>query len=272
MIIEWEPMEVGSEAEAMPEEVQPGQPWKETVTGMTFAWIPPGCFKMGSAPRSEGRDDDEGPVHEVCLSGFWIGRQEVTQGQWRQVMRSNPSHYRLGAEYPVERVSWEDVEGLVRKLNARYPGRYRFRLPTEAEWEYACRDGGKREVYAGGNAPQGVGWFRENSSGTTQPVGRQRANRLGLFDQSGNVWEWVLDGYQSAAYTAATVNDPVVGESSSFRVIRGGGFQSEARSLRCANRGVERFSVRRADVGFRLVRVIEAGAIKKHGLQDLRNF
>ncbi|MBF0283279.1 MAG: formylglycine-generating enzyme family protein, partial [Magnetococcales bacterium] len=153
LINEWEPIEIGEVVEKAAVEVQPGKPWTEPVSGMAMVWIAPGCFKMGSPPRVEGRDADEGPVHSVCLSGYWIGKTEVTQGAWRRVMRNNPATFRKGDEYPVEHVSWEDAEGFIRKLNTMHPGDFFFRLPTESEWEFVCSDRGQGARYPGGNDP-----------------------------------------------------------------------------------------------------------------------
>ncbi|MBF0620779.1 MAG: formylglycine-generating enzyme family protein [Magnetococcales bacterium] len=261
LVNEWQPIDTmtGEAPEAEP--ARPGRNWTEPYSEMSFVWIPGGCFKMGSPPRIEGRDADEGPVHDSCLSGFWMGRYEVTQGQWQRVMRHNPANFRKGEEYPVERVSWEDAESFVRKMNARYPGIYRFRLPTEAEWEYVCRNLGKRVRYAGGGDPDSMSWYAGNSGNFTQPVGTRTPNVLGVGDLSGNVWEWVVDAYEKDGYQTHKRNNPVVEKPSVYRALRGGGWVSPQKSLRCANRGFEHFTTRRTDIGLRLVRVL-------HGQED----
>ncbi|MBF0161416.1 MAG: formylglycine-generating enzyme family protein, partial [Magnetococcales bacterium] len=166
--------------------------------GMAFVWVPGGTFQMGCGPwTDECTEAWEKPVHEVTLSGFWLGEREVTQGEWRAVMGLNPSSFSsCGDDCPVEQVSWEDAQRFIQKLNARGEGMYR--LPTEAEWEYGCRSAGKAEKYAGGGDLEGRAWYHKNSNRTPHPVGRRVANGLGLLDMSGNLYEWVYDGF--AAY------------------------------------------------------------------------
>ncbi|MBF0153800.1 MAG: formylglycine-generating enzyme family protein [Magnetococcales bacterium] len=255
LINEWEAIDTGAAGRQPATKVTPGQEWLEPVSGIAFAWIPPGCFKMGSHPETEGREVDEGPVHEVCLTGFWIARHEITQGQWRQIMRNNPAHFHNGDEYPVEQVAWDDIEGFVDKLNQLYVDRLRFRLPTEAEWEYTCRNGGQSVRYSGGGDPDRLAWYRENSNKGTQRTGSRDANRLGIWDMSGNVWEWVQDSYDKEAYANHRHDNPSVENTKPYRVLRGGGWKSTPNSLRCTNRGFEFFSAKRPDVGLRLVSV-----------------
>jgi len=147
-----------------------GSTFTDPVTGMEFVWVPNGCFQMGSSSGEKGRDSDEGPVHRVCVDGFWIGKYEVTQGQWQKVMGNNPSYFKKGSNYPVEQVSWDDCQSFIKKLNRQ--SRKTFRLPTEAEWEYAARGGRSGEKYAGGNDVDRVAWYSGNSGGSTHPVGR----------------------------------------------------------------------------------------------------
>lgn len=233
-----------------------GDTWKEPVTGMEFAWVPGGCYQMGCGAWAGECFDWEKPVHEVCVDGFWMGKTEVTQGQWRKVVGNNPSHFKRGDDYPVETVSLQDAKEFIRKLNERSGAGQNFRLPTEAEWEYACRSGGKEEKYAGAGDAGGVSWNLENSNGHTHPVGKKQANGLGLLDMSGNVWEWVEDVYEENAYAQhSRINPlnvtvvPVVN-----RVYRGGAWPHESRWLGCTRRmrGAE-FGLNEA-LGFRLVR------------------
>lgn len=269
LINEWEPVATVGEIRARAEPVEVGKPWVEPIGGMRFPWIAAGCYKMGSAENAEGRDTDEGPVHPVCLSGFWMGEKEVTQGAWRRIMRTNPAHFRKGDDYPVERVAWDEVEGFVAKLNQIYPGEHIFRLPTEAEWEFACTNRGQRVRYAGGQDGSAVAWFGENSVNSSQPTGLRRANSLGLYDLSGNVWEWVQDGYLGDSYKKHGKQDPKVQGDYQFRAIRGGAYDSQARSMRCANRGFEHFATKSPSIGFRLVRVVNAGEDQRRELRDL---
>ncbi|MCP4408103.1 MAG: SUMF1/EgtB/PvdO family nonheme iron enzyme, partial [Gammaproteobacteria bacterium] len=222
--------------------------WRDPVTGMEFAWVPEGCFQMGS---NEG-DSDEKPVHEVCVDGFWMGKYEVTQGQWEKIMGDNPSKFKKGDHYPVEQVSWDDVQGFIKRLNAK--GQGRFRLPTEAEWEYACRSGGKQEKYCGGNNVDRVAWYGKNSGRKTHPVGKKAANGLGLYDMSGNVWEWVSDWYNKNYYRNSPKNNPKGPSSGARRVLRGGGWYRYPTNVRAANRDGGTPGDRYGDLGFRLLR------------------
>lgn len=151
-----------------------------------------GCFQMGSPKTEVGRDSDE-RQHRVCVEAFEIGQYEVTQGQWQAVMGDNPSAFNSGDHYPVESVSWDDIQTYLEKLNQQTGQQYR--LPTEAEWEYACRGGVEGQRYCGGDDVDRVAWYRENSDGRTHPVGQKAANGYGLYDMSGNVWEWTCSVY-----------------------------------------------------------------------------
>ena len=232
----------------------------ETVVfdGMEFVGIPPGEFLMGSTSRDA--DDDEQPVTRVRITkGFYLGKYEVTQAEWQAVMGNNPSHFAGCALCPVERVSGEDVQDFIGRLNARSGGES-YRLPTEAEWEYAARAGTTTDTYAGditepwGNDPvlNGIAWYAENSSGRTHPMGRKAPNGWGLYDMLGNVWEWVGDWY--GAYPGGGVTDPAGPGSGSRRVFRGGGWAYGARSCRSAIRLRLSPGSRFDYLGFRLLR------------------
>ncbi len=165
--------------------------------------------------------NDEKPVHSVTLSDYMIGETEVTQALWRAVMGSNPSYYK-GDYLPVERVSWEDCQEFISKLNSLT--RQRFRLPTEAEWEYAARGGSKSRgyKYSGSDNLGDVAWYYENSGDKTHSVKTKDSNELGLYDMSGNVWEWCEDFYDENAYSSHSSTNPKGPSSGSWRVYRGG--------------------------------------------------
>ncbi|MEO5341322.1 MAG: SUMF1/EgtB/PvdO family nonheme iron enzyme [Magnetococcus sp. MYC-9] len=228
--------------------------WNDPVTGMAFCWIPDGTFLMGDL-FDEGNSDEQ-PLHEVTLDAFWMGSTAVTQGQWQRVMGNNPSCFRLSADHPVEQVSWEDVQQFIIKLNEM--GSNRFRLPTEAEWEYACRSGGKPERFSGGDDPNAVAWYAQNSDESTHPVGQKAPNGLGLYDMSGNVWEWCEDWFDDMAYAKAGLRskNPLQQNSASGdHVLRGGSWSDQERFLRAAFRDWGRADYRGYDYGFRLVRI-----------------
>ncbi|CAG1001223.1 Formylglycine-generating enzyme [Burkholderiales bacterium] len=171
------------------------------VPKLEFVRVPGGCFQMGS----DAGEKHERPVHKACVGDFELGKYEVTQGQWKAVMGTNPAyHASCGDDCPVEMVSWNDAQEFITALNSRKIGV--IRLPTEAEWEYACRDGGKDQVYAGkGDASSldRLAWFKARDIKITHPVGRKEPNALGLYDMSGNVWEWVQDTFASPYRTSA---------------------------------------------------------------------
>jgi len=219
----------------------------DPTTGMEFVFVKGGCFMMGSHKASA----KETPVHEVCIGNFFIGKYEVTQKQWRQVVGNNPSRFK-GNALPVESVRWEDVQDFIRILNSRSSNHYR--LPTESEWEYAARSGGKNEVYSGGNNVERVAWYWDNCAAKTHPVGRKSPNGLGLYDMSGNVSEWVQDRWHDN-YTGAPADGSAwEGTSVSDHVFRGGGwFISLPTDVRTSGRAGARTAYRYNDLGFRLV-------------------
>lgn len=211
--------------------------------------LPGGCFQMGSPASEAGRDSDE-RQHRVCVEAFEIGKYEVTQGEWRAVMGNNPSHFKNGDRYPVERVSWNDVQDYLQRLNQRTGQPYR--LPTEAEWEYACRGGVEGQRYCGGNDVDRVAWYTENSGGQTQPVGRKAANGFGLYDLSGNVWEWTCSLYDQDYNGAETRCIDKV--TSGPRSLRGGSWLNLPARVRSANCDWLSPAGRDYGAGFRLAR------------------
>jgi formylglycine-generating enzyme required for sulfatase activity len=228
----------------------------DDFTGMKLVYIPGGCFKMGSPESEEGRDDDEDPVHEVCVDAFWMGKYEVTQGQWEKVMGSNPSYFKKGDDYPVERVSWDDAQGFIKKLNSKSGNTYR--LPTEAEWEYACRANSPGK-YCGGDDPDAVAWHDGNSGDSTHSVGKKQKNSFDLHDMSGNVWEWCADWYEKGYYAVSPKDNPQGPESDSSRVIRGGGWYDSPGGVRPAYRIGFSPGNRYYDLGFRLILPVQQG-------------
>jgi len=225
-----------------------GNTYTDPVTGMEFVYVKGRCYQMGDT-FGDG-DSDEKPVHKVCIDGFYMGKYEVTQNQWRTIMDNNPSNFK-GDNRPVEHVSWSKVQNYIAKLN-RESGKH-YRLPTEAEWEYAARSGGKQEKYAGGNNVDAVAWYRSNGGDKTHSVGQKQANGLGLYDMSGNVWEWCQDWYDGSYYSYSPRNNPQGPRSGSKRVSRGGGWSDPPHFVRLANRYSNSPGFRDDNLGFRLV-------------------
>jgi formylglycine-generating enzyme required for sulfatase activity len=224
--------------------------------GIEFVQIQPGEFTMGCSPGDAECQSDESPAHRVRITkAFQIGKYEVTQEQWQAVMGSNPSHFK-GATLPVETVSWDDIQGFLQRLNARNDG-FRYRLPTEAEWEYAAR-AGTRDKYAGASALRDVAWYGGNFGDQPHPVGQKRPNAWGLYDMLGNVWEWCQDWYEPFYYSTSPQADPTGPSSSVYGpIIRGGSWGSGAWYARVSDRGGSELGVvRGVNGGFRCVREV----------------
>ena len=217
-----------------------------------MVYVSGGTFTMGgTSEQGSDADNDEKPTHSVTLSSYYICKYEVTQALWRAVMGSNPSYFK-GDNLPVEYVSWNDCQTFISRLNS-YTGR-NFRLPTEAEWEFAARGGNysRHYKYSGSNYIGDVAWSGDNSSSSsrTHPVGTKQPNELGLYDMSGNVWEWCSDWYGS--YSSYSQSNPTGPNSGSHRVNRGGSWCHYARncrsSYRCDNAPGDRYG----NLGLRL--------------------
>lgn len=228
-----------------------------TVKGVTFEMVKVegGTFTMGATSEQNDATDWEKPAHSVTLSDYSIGKYEVTQALWEAVMGSNPSSFK-GSTKPVENVSWDDCQAFVSKLNnllSSQLGGKRFSLPTEAQWEYAARGGNKSKgyKYAGSNDISSVAWYENNSGKSTHNVGTKSPNELGLYDMSGNVWEWCQDWFGN--YSSSSRTNPSGPSSGSFRMDRGGSYIHDAWRGRVAYRD-RGWTYNRYDwTGFRLV-------------------
>ena len=240
-----------------------GDIWWEPITEIGFIWVPGGSFSMGSGEWDDQSQEDERPVHEVWLDGFWIAQTPVTVTQYVNYTDTLPDHYSIpsateglaaSGDYPVVGVSWHEATAFAHWLTKR-SGQF-FRLPSEAQWEYAARGGGRPEKYAGCDHAEAVAWYADNSMGRMHRVARKQSNSLGIHDMCGNVCEWCIDHYAKSAYRFHEGLNPVTQlEKDTARVIRGGSWQHGARDVRCADRGLLVADRREPDVGFRLIRM-----------------
>jgi formylglycine-generating enzyme required for sulfatase activity len=240
---------------AYPQQEQPEQEITNSV-GMKLRLIEPGIFQMGAPANEPGSYDSEGPQHTVLISKtFYIGLYEVTQQEYERVMGTNPSHFKNQPNNPVELVSWYDAVEFCEKLSAAESVKYR--LPTEAEWEFACRAGTATRYYWGTVVDEAYAWYGGNAGGTTHPVGQKQPNAWGLYDMAGNVYEWCNDRHKRDYYRASPPVDPAGSPTGGYRVLRGGCWLKDARSLRSYSR--EGNNPRRRDYiyGFRVVREVE---------------
>ena len=239
----------------------PGALTETLPSGLTFtmAYVEGGSFQMGSV--DEEAYYDEQPVHEVRLSAFYIGIYPVVQALWAAVMDDGFTSSAENHEHPMETVSWEDTQAFLQKLNEATGKAYR--LPTEAEWEYAARGGqqSKGYLYAGSNDLDEVAWYVRNSNGEEKAVGQKEPNELGLYGMSGNVLEWCLDWYSGNYYEEChkqgVVANPQGPERGNFHVLRGGSWYLEARKCRCSYRHYDPPGSQFTDMGFRLVLPID---------------
>jgi formylglycine-generating enzyme required for sulfatase activity len=239
------------------------RPDPAVVPAGDLVWIPPGEFVMGSPPEEKERDLDEGPLTRVVMpAGFWIGRHEVTQAEYETVVGSNPSRYAGDGALPVEKLTWAEAVDYCARLTGverragRLPAEYAYRLPTEAEWEYACRAGTSGR-FSHGDDPAAAGlpayaWFGDNSDSTPHPVQTRKPNPWGLHDMHGNVLEWCLDSWRGSL-PGGTVTNAVALPEGTLRVARGGSWLYPARAARSANRDSYGLLNRCSDLGFRVV-------------------
>ncbi|MBF0614715.1 MAG: SUMF1/EgtB/PvdO family nonheme iron enzyme [Magnetococcales bacterium] len=220
--------------------------WQDPNFGISLTRIPGGCFVMG---ENQGQPHNQ-PAHTVCLDEFWLAIHETTQSQWRQGMGSIPPQTVQHPTLPVENISWNEISSFISRLNQQSQARYR--LPTEAEWEYACRELGQTLRYCGSQEnPTPLAWF-DRTVLTPQPVGTRQPNKLGLYDMNGNVWEWVADWYDENYYHHAPRHNPTGPEQGVAKVFRGGNILSELPFLRSTTRAQLWPERRNGLLGFRL--------------------
>lgn len=225
--------------------------------GMQLVLILAGSFKMGGDKIAEQADDHENPRHMVKISNpFYMGIYQVTQAQWSEVMQNNPSEFQ-GDLRPVERVSWHDVQAFIQKLNTQ-EGTDTYRLPTEAEWEYAARAASKSAYCFGGDTASlsQYAWYEKNSGGETHAVGQLKPNAWGLYDMHGNVHEWVQDWFDRNYYSQSPSVSPQGPESGLAKALRGGDWGSEDWHCRSASRSLGALDRRSNRVGFRLIKMV----------------
>ena len=247
---------VGPDARQRTEEITIPMPGGVT---MEFVLVQHGHFTMGSPFSEPGRGSDEGPQHQVTIAkGFYLGKHEVTQRQWQAVMGTSPwseqIHVQTNPDHPAVYVSWNDTKEFIKKLNQAAESEV-YRLPSEAEWEYACRGGTTTRWSFGDDESQlcEYAWyFGDRSRYRTKEVGRKQPNPWGLYDMHGNVYEWCRDWYGS--YSSSAQVDPTGPASGSFRVARGGDFNSHAQLVRSAHRSLNSQPGRFGHIGFRLLR------------------
>ena len=224
-------------------------------TGIEFVLIPAGEFEIGSSSKEEDRFPYECPVHKVAIeNSFYLGRSSVTQKQWKKIMGKNPSYFK-GDDHPVEAVSWKEAHKFVKKLNEK-EGIDKYRLPSEAEWEYACRAGAQTKYYFGNDESElsEYAWYAENSGGQTHPVGRKKQNPWGLNDMHGNVWEWVQDNWHENYNGSPPDGSAWEDENGSYRVSRGGSWYCDAGLCRSASRFKRNPDSHIGNLGFRLLK------------------
>lgn len=230
-----------------------------TFMGINFVLIEAGCFAMGNPNPPSNLTTGETPSHHVCIDKpFYLGETEVTQKQWEDVMGNNPSKVK-SYDRPVDRVSWNDVQAFLQKLNAK-DGSNRFRLPTEAEWEYAARAGSDKDYCYGngdGSLAQYAWYGNLGYKGASHDVAQLKPNDLGLYDMHGNVWEWVQDWYDGTYYSNSPEHNPTGPETGKYKTYRGGSFIGKPINLRSAVRFSAMPASRTHDVGFRLLRQLD---------------
>ncbi|MBY6187961.1 SUMF1/EgtB/PvdO family nonheme iron enzyme [Marinobacter hydrocarbonoclasticus] len=249
-----------------PEPGQPGEIWREPTTGIPFVWVEGGCYIQGCDSGAQSCARDEMPAHQVCVDGFWMAQTELTQDQWQTLMPTNPSRYPISGEHPVEQVSWFDAQRFTCKLNAQ--SGFEFRLPTEAEFEFACRNGGEPVNFGSPSVAEAASTLPSDPAKVQTgeaihlPVTALAKNALGLSGLNSHVWEWTLDVYDKAGYAAHRRYNPLFTGDNEYhflgadthRVERGGGWDTAGRFQSCQRRQYDLPETRAFFTGFRLVR------------------
>ena len=241
---------------------------KDVTASMDMVFVKGGCYQMGDVIDGDYgyyTNEDELPVHEVWVHDFYRGIYEVTLGQWKEIMGSTNTReymeqWHFKDDQPMSEISWNDAQEFIKKLNSKGGGG-KFRLPTEAEWEYACRDGGKKERYCGGDDLDALAWHSRNAVFKkpvglllTKPVGLKKPNILGLYDMQGNVWEWTSDWYAADYYNKSPRDNPKGPDAGDRRSIRGACVSGEPEGMRPSRRSAYPADFRNNHVGFRIVR------------------
>ena len=221
----------------------------DSATGMEFVFVEGGCYQMGD--NFGDGSVDEKPVHEVCLDDFYIGKYEVTWGEYEKVTGPHLPHMKKGDNYPVMAVSWFEAQDFIRLLNDKTSEK--FRLPTEAEWEYAARSGGKNEKFAGSASPDSVAWYGGNSDWNPHRVGEKLPNGLGIYDMSGNLKEWCQDWYNMNYYQISPKNNPKGPSTGLRRIARGGHYKRIEEQVRTSYRDGDLPDDQKVRISFRLV-------------------
>lgn len=243
--------------------------WTDPRTGLSFVWIQAGCFDMGAlqaaepAPHGKQRSprQDETPQHRVCLDGYWMGRHEVRRDQWRNIMGDSPATAeQADNRRPMTHVTWQQTQDFLRRINRDAPPGKRFRLPTEAEWEFACQPGEPQSDIENNRWEREAelkksAWFRGNKQGATDAAetGTLAPNPRGLYDMLGNVWEWTADTYRADAYDRHAAKNPWVSDPGDRKILRGGSFRSDIHQSRCGARAFGLTDDPLPTVGLRLV-------------------
>jgi formylglycine-generating enzyme required for sulfatase activity len=228
---------------------EPAPAYKDAATGMEFVLVAGNCYRMGNLQG--GGSYTEYPVHDVCVDSFYIGKTEVTQGQWTKLMKDNPSTLKLGDNYPVESLSRDEAARFM-AIMAEQSGKA-YRLPTEAEWEFACRSGGKEETFCGGDNVKEVAWYQHNSEQKPNPVAQKKPNGLGLYDMSGSVWELCSDLFAKEYYENSPRQNPQGATSGRHYIKRGGSWDINENFQRAATRARGGYEEKHYSTGFRVV-------------------